>query len=82
MAYYLETYHSLLPTTYSSLMNIFATYSIAETSAFEMAELNNPRRNLSNISGDTTTFNNSLLAEQVRADFVGRAPDLNETSLG
>jgi hypothetical protein len=79
MAYYLETYvyHGLLPTTYSSLMNIFASYSIAETTAVEMAVLNNRRRNLSNISGNATTFKNSLLAEQVRkalldvTEFVG-----------
>jgi hypothetical protein len=52
MAYYLETYHGLLPTIYSPFMNTFASYSIAKTSAVEIAVLNNPRRNLSSISGN------------------------------
>jgi hypothetical protein len=67
IAYYTETYHDLLPTIHSSLMNIFPYYSIIETSAVEIALLNKRRRYLSNIWGNTTTFKNSLLAEQVRA---------------
>lgn len=64
MSYYVEIDHGHLPTTYSSLMNIFVSSSTAKTSAVETAVFNNPWRNIGNISGHTVTFTYNLLAKQ------------------